>query len=339
MFEEFAKEFYNILGLTYSYNEALLENYSTFDELNLDTKGKAKVWQQKLIFNEKFEYINSYSPYAAFDPNLKNNEVHFSYTEYNEIFGTSYTENTIDTFVPHSLTVTHYNFSDANCKNPLFTTEFVVVALTTVTWRAMGVSEEIYNLFWKDHTYANALYFDGVDGIGAVLDMAEILNYEPQNHIIEGVHTMTKAVDVFVPIFELIGIFLCVGVVFILMNFSSKMIKDKMHEIGILKALGTKNTSIGVVFGLQVGLIAILTSVLSTVGYYFFIDMANDILIESLLRLAPSHIVLDLDFLTFRPEIAAMNCLLIFALALISLIFPLIKIKAIKPVKIIKAKD
>jgi hypothetical protein len=67
--------------------------------------------------------------------------------------------------------------------------------------------------------------------------------------------------------------------------------------------------------------------------------MANDILIESLLRLAPSHIVLDLDFLTFRPEIAAMNCLLIFALALISLVFPLIRIKAIKPVKIIKAKD
>jgi ABC-type antimicrobial peptide transport system permease subunit len=123
------------------------------------------------------------------------------------------------------------------------------------------------------------------------------------------------------------------------MNFSSKMINDKMHEIGILKALGTKNNSIGIVFGLQVVLIAILTCVLATLGYYFFIDFANDVLIESLKRLAPSSVVLDLDFLTFKPTVALVNCVLVFALSLVSLIIPMIKIKAIKPVKIIKAKE
>jgi ABC-type antimicrobial peptide transport system permease subunit len=123
------------------------------------------------------------------------------------------------------------------------------------------------------------------------------------------------------------------------MNFSSKMINDKMHEIGILKALGTKNNSIGIVFGLQVVLIAVLTCVLATLGYYFFIDFANDVLIESLKRLAPSSVVLDLDFLTFKPTVALVNCVLVFALSLVSLIIPMIKIKAIKPVKIIKAKE
>jgi ABC-type lipoprotein release transport system permease subunit len=123
------------------------------------------------------------------------------------------------------------------------------------------------------------------------------------------------------------------------MNFSSKMIKDKMHEIGILKALGAKNPTIGTVFGLQVLLIALLTCVLSTVGYYFFIDMANEVLIESLKRLAPTSVVLDLDFLTFKPAVALVNCVLIFALALASLIIPMLRIKAIKPVKIIKAKE
>jgi ABC-type antimicrobial peptide transport system permease subunit len=112
-----------------------------------------------------------------------------------------------------------------------------------------------------------------------------------------------------------------------------------MHEIGILKALGAKNNSIGIVFGLQVVLIAILTCVLATLGYYFFIDFANDVLIESLKRLAPSSVVLDLDFLTFKPTVALVNCVLVFALSLVSLIIPMIKIKAIKPVKIIKAKE
>ena len=116
-------------------------------------------------------------------------------------------------------------------------------------------------------------------------------------------------------------------------------INGKMHEIGIMKALGTKNTSIGVVFGLQVGLIALLTCILSTVGYYFFIDMANEILIGSIRQIAPEHTLPDLQFLIFKPEIAVMNCLLVFALAFVSFLLPMIKIKAIKPVKIIKAKE
>ena len=112
-----------------------------------------------------------------------------------------------------------------------------------------------------------------------------------------------------------------------------------MHEIGIMKALGTKNNSISVIFGLQVILIALFTCILSTVGYYGFIDLANTVLVESLKQFAPSATVLDLDFLVFKPAVAFMNCVLVFALALVSLFIPMMKIKAIKPVKIIKAKE
>ena len=150
---------------------------------------------------------------------------------------------------------------------------------------------------------------------------------------------MTKAVDMFIPIFELIAIVLCVGVIFILVNFSTKMINSKMHEIGILKALGTKNGAIGMVFGLQVALIAVITCILSVTGYYYIVGFANRVLIESLQRLAPSSVVLDLDFLVFQPDIAMANCILTCALAVISLIIPMVKIKTIKPVRIIKARD
>ena len=65
----------------------------------------------------------------------------------------------------------------------------------------------------------------------------------------------------------------------------------------------------------------------------------NDVLIASLKELAPSHVVLDLDFLTFKFNVVLINVLLIIGLCLISLLVPLIKIKNIKPVKIIKAKE
>ena len=112
-----------------------------------------------------------------------------------------------------------------------------------------------------------------------------------------------------------------------------------MHEIGILKALGTQNRSISIIFGIQVLLIVVLTIIMSTLGYYFFIDLANDVLIASLRELASGYVMQELDFLAFKLDVAKGNILLISVLSLISLIVPMIRIKTIKPVKIIKTKE
>ena len=325
---------------------------STYISDYIEIPTGAKITEFLSIALSNSNYLNAF--YVFYDENkvpitgepvfasadIEADAVMMSVSMYNEIFGTEYDETNIHNFVPHSITLTQYDYDDINNEKPLFEPqEVMVIGLYTKHSYDMMVNDNLGELFKKDFVRSYYLYFDGTDGIGAVLDMAEELNFEPQSFAVEGIHTMTKAVDVFVPIFELIAILLCVGVIFILVNFSTKTIKDKMHEIGILKALGAKNATIGVVFGLQVILIAALTCILSTAGYYFFIDLANDVLIESLKRLAPSNIVLDLDFLTFKPKIALQNCALIFILTLASLIIPLLKIKAIKPVKIIKAKE
>ena len=203
----------------------------------------------------------------------------------------------------------------------------------------MRVSDNVFESFNKHSVFTKGLYFNDNKNLDIVLETAQKLSYEPQNIIVEGIHTMTKAVDVFIPIFELVAIVLCAGIIFIMISFSTKMVKDKMHDIGILKALGCKNNTIGIVFGLQLLLIAIFTIILSTVGYFIFIDLANDVLIESLKVLAPTHIVLDLDFLTFKMDIVGINSLLVVVLTIISFVIPMLKIYRIKPVKIIKTKE
>ena len=52
---------------------------------------------------------------------------------------------------------------------------------------------------------------------------------------------MMKVVDVFTPIFLIIAVALIVGIIFTLTTFAMKMIRVKMHDIGIMKALGAKN--------------------------------------------------------------------------------------------------
>ena len=334
IYQSFIEDVYGGLGFCYSLNP-------DFKEQSLTDPAWDMLWHYTLQFEGVEGYYSTNTPQirhaSLYEMELGDYEVVMNLSKYNEFFGTNYTSSTAKDFTPRTVKLTHYKHFDLS--TPLFSEEITIVGISNNIGGTFVVGDELYDLFQMDHSYVTGLYFDGTEGIGAVLDMTDELNYEPQSFAVEGIHTMTTAVDVFVPIFELVAIFLCIGVIFILMSFASKMIKDKMHEIGIMKALGTKNNSIGVIFGLQVALIAALTCALATVGYFAFIDLANDVLIESLMRFSPSSVVLDLDFLTFRPEIAMKNCILIMALALISLIFPMIKIKAIKPVKIIKAKE
>lgn len=276
------------------------------------------------------------SSFEAGKEPLPDNSISMNYNHYNDMFGTKYDTSSLDDFIPHKIKLTQYRLYDTECKYPMYSVEVTITALQT---GITAVSDNVLEEFAKNDVYATALYMDEEGDLGKVFALAESMNYENQSTSIKAIHTMTTAVDVFVPIFRLIAIVLCVGVIFILMSFSSKMIRSKMHAIGILKALGTKNETIGIVFGTQVFLIAALTCIIATLGYYFFIDMANTILIKSLIRLTPDNIMLDLEFLSFMPETAIMDCILVMALAAISLVLPMIKIKRIKPVKIIKTKE
>ena len=341
-FLRFTNHVYESLGFSFSINPDFAENAY---------KNRLFFSTYKIVLNDTVEHVDKVSPYISFIGNntnlqipkdIQGNEVSMCIDEYNQIFGTSYSLATANTFVPHTVKITSYHYYDVDNKEPLYTMELKIVNLhsynDTLIFSEEN-AEEYKKIIGDSNTFYSALYLDGSDGLGELFDTLDELNYEHQSFTIEGIHTMTKAVDVFIPIFELIAIVLCVGVIFILINFSSRMIKDKMHEIGILKALGTQNGTVGTVFGLQVVLIAVFTCVLSVIGYYYFIDLANDVLIGSLKRLASGHIVLDLNFLTFQKNIAQNNCILVIILSLVSLVPSMIKVKVIKPVKIIKTKD
>lgn len=327
---------------------------------NTGTNGKGGSWVSDYIEIPEGAKITEfaavslrlYAYYAFYDENkefisaeradgdvLPDDCIVMNYERYNQIFGTDYLPETFETFVPHKVTLSHYDYRELENENPLFSKEVTIVGLTQSSSLTLCVADNIYESFLDSGIRAYGLYLDGADGIEKVISLTEDLDYEHMSYIIEGIYTMTRAVEVFIPIFEMVAIFLCIGAIFIMVNFSTRLIHTKMHEIGILKALGTQNNTIGTIFGLQIGLIAILTCFMATVGYYFFIDAANSVLLDSLKRIASHRIVLDLKFLTFQHNIALKDCLLIVALAILSLAIPLIKIKNIKPVKIIKTKE
>ena len=335
---DFMTEVYDSLGFSYSLNPDFEKTAHT--TRNFFSTGN-------LLFDGTHEYVPESPEIISFislhnSVNLKEGEACMSRTVYNSIFGTNYDATNVHEFVPHKVTLSSYKLYDTSFENPLYTIEITIAALSGYSDILIfnpETSQKYQEIMGQADTYVNSLYLYGTEGLEKVIDTAYELDYSIQGYIVSGIRSMTNAVEVFIPMFELVAMILCAGTVLIILSFASKMIKDKMHDIGILKALGTKNGTISAIFGLQIFLIAFLTSIMSNIGYYYFIGIANTVLYKSLRRIAPIDVVLELDFLKFTPTLAIANCIIIFALSLIALIIPLIKIKAIKPVKIIKARD
>ena len=127
--------------------------------------------------------------------------------------------------------------------------------------------------------------------------------------------------------------------VFIITSFGVKNIKSKMYEVGVMKALGCKLSSFFVIFGLHTLLIAFTTIVVFVVGYVAFANVSNHILLESLKAITPTKIMLDLQFIKFDWQLALINSAVVVFISIVSTIIPIILLRRIKPVTIIKAKE
>ena len=173
----------------------------------------------------------------------------------------------------------------------------------------------------------------------SVVDTCSKLGFQNDLVVGESVRSMTKIVEIFVPIFRIIAWLLSAAAMFLLITFATKMIRDKKKDIGILKAIGTKNRTVSLIFGVQILLIFLLTAALSTLGYALFVGETNKLLIHSLRSLPSAQIIPDLTFLRFRGDVALQSILWIFLLALLSFLLPILRIYFLDPIKILRRKE
>ena len=299
------------------------------------SQGKAYFWSFDLSLNSKHYTIPR--AFARVETSLQGSQVTIGHEMYNALFGTDYNAENLDTFTPHSADMAQYAYYDTEHTAPLTTVKVEIAALHK--GNGCRVSPSLGDQFAKNHIRQTGVYFDGLSHLSDILEVADERGFVQNSVTLEGILTLTRCVNLFVKIFRFVNVVLCAAVVFVFVNFSAKMVQDKYHEIGILKALGTNRGTINFVFGLQIFLIAVLTSLISGFGYYFLIEPANTLFLASLREMVPSQLVLDLDVLVFIPQVVLRNLILIGLLAIISLVIPMARIGKIQPVKIINTRD
>lgn len=338
--EEFlrlAQDIHTKYGFCYSLNP-------DFERAALETPAWDMVWHYALRFGDGEPFttdIPQVRKAETYGVTLQENEVLMELTAYNKAFHRQYTPETLQSFTPHTETLRHYLYADLGGEAKFTQTVTIAGLFVSDSDQFSGTliaGTGVYEQFAKSHSYATGLYFAGGD-IRSIGDTAAKRGFQSNLIVGESLRTMAKVVEIFVPIFRLMAAILCVAVVCILMNFATKMIQEKMREIGILKAIGAKNGTIGRMFGGQILLIALVTAVLSVLGYGLLIGKTNDLLIRSLQMVASGRMISDLPFLTFRPGIAVQNCLLILLLSLVSCWIPMYRIRKLDPVKIIRTEE
>lgn len=125
----------------------------------------------------------------------------------------------------------------------------------------------------------------------------------------------------------------------ILVNYGLKLVRERKYEIGILKALGTKNSELITIFGVEILLEIILIIIMYNLGSIIFIDFSNDVLIKSLMELAPNNFLMDIKVLFINKIDLIRNSILVILIVFASFILPIIKLRSLKPLDIVKAKE
>ena len=321
-------------------NQALAISYYFGD--NYKEISSTNIYEGNYVYTRNFfvngvdasSTISYISCGSYFDCVLGDNEVFMDVEAYNKIFGTEYTYGNCDTFVPHAISFLSSDFNN----EVVYSKQMTVAGIGKCKGGNMLLADNVFYEYKEKMFHCYGVYADGED-VSGFINYTMDNGYSNMSLKMSAIQTMSQAVETFNKFFEFIAMILVCACVFIITSFGVKNIKSKMYEVGVMKALGCKLSSFFVIFGLHTLLIAFTTIVVFVVGYVAFANVANHILVESLKAIAPAKIMLDLQFIKFDWRLALINSVVVVFISIVSTIIPIILLRRIKPVTIIKAKE
>ncbi len=323
------------LSISYSFNPNFVDDVISSNIVTWCPVGKSKI----LKGGEQFSMDSTICQSASLRLNLKlgENEIVMGYGAYNQIFGTKYTSANLDTFKPHDITFKYSYFYDKESVNVVETFNAKIVSLTSSG--NTYFSDDLFSKMLRVNLFTSNIYFDDLSNAADILKCANDNGFSSNSIVAASLNTMVKAVSVFSDFFTLIFVALCVCSLVIVANYGIKLVKEKKYEIGILKALGIRNIDLTIILGRQLFFLLIFTVFFYIVGSFLFIDLANEVLINSLMELAPNHVLINMQFLKINGYHFLVNSVIALFIVLISLLIPMFKLRRLKPSAIIRAKE
>ena len=333
--KQFQSEIVYTLAITYSINP-------NFENAYLENFGNSSMSVQRLKFtkdgkecpSDEFETIQIYKDVSTDKP-LNKGEIEMSYTAYNKIFGTGYTVQTYkDEFVPHETTLRIYSSTTEN-KVVIYEHSYTIVALKNGK-TSMHADDYLELRNHVLHTFG--LYLENNDNLDETVTQLADNDMYPKSTVTGAIAGTNKMLEIFIPLFWLVGGGLYAFIIVYLISYAISGIKKNYFRIGVMRAMGAKTSDVGIIFISGVVLMGISIVTLMLLFQNLLVDMYDSMLIESF------SIVLDtyshgLSVVKIDPATPLINASLVLSVTFISALTCIIILHRLKPIEIIRAKD
>lgn len=183
------------------------------------------------------------------------------------------------------------------------------------------------------------LYFELSGNYANDLSLLDYLNNSNCMHVtpfsndLQNIDYLAKTLS---EVFLYASIAFCVFAGLLLLNFISISVANKKKEIGILRALGSRQIDVFSIFTIEGMLIAAIELFIAIIGALILTNLLNNLISENLTSLMGIETTFTLFFFTLR-QVALMIVLAVGVVLLASFI-PVKKIASMKPIDAIKDK-
>ncbi len=224
---------------------------------------------------------------------------------------------------------------------PLYSKKFKVVDVVeqTKNQASFEVCEEDYKFFRHYELFPYAIFFDQPTDIAALYNAGESRAFYSTSPQFSAVYTIVRVLKVYKDLFLTIAVVLFCACLLILFNFGRKIVRGRVYEIGLIRALGGRKIEIMKIFMFQLLFASLLICLVSVVGLFGITALANSILANSLTKVTQSISFKSMTLLVANPATFAIIILAVVGITILSALIPLIMLARIKPLNIIKAKE
>ena len=276
--------------------------------------------------------LNQNALSVSYSDKLNDDEIYMSNYTYCELFKKDQVDSE---FTPFKVTL---KILDSDL-NKMIDKEFNVVGLyeNTDSLDSFILSDSYYKDMANSHINPWSII---VRNTGDVYDIFDellkenfVYSYYPQRTVFR---TM-QLLSVFTQVFMFISIIIILAIFLIIILNASTIIRQNVYEIGVMKALGAKTSELVVIFTLQMIITCLSVCILLYFASNTFMGYANDLLCNGISAYIGDDV--ELNILIFSYKFFGINIISITLFTIISIMVPILAIRNIKPLKIIKTRN
>lgn len=337
-FNSLSQEILTKYGLCYSFSKDLIDEvldpsingWVPIRNSYFEYNGEEFAMPQRVGFRADSKYTDYISEAGEVVANMR---------YFNEMFGTTYTVDNLDTFTPVTIKIKKYYDSTKKVNDELYgELEIKIVKLiNNSTSMNFYCRPEDYKIF-KDVTFTNyALLLDDVESaFNAEKGYKDLFYIDDTN--IAAINLVSKYMLIFRKISSLLCFVLgLLGLVY-LVFYEVSNISSTKKEIGILKACGMAQRDISLVFIIQQIIVCALVIILSTIFSILLLRFGDYLMVISIVKYAEVSVT-GLVVVEFKALSMFYILVIVSIIIMVSCAIPILLLTKIKPMNIIKAKE